>query len=189
MYVMMSIGQATDEGTFTSPHVGLLIFEVIEMIYKVVLDIATRPAPTWLHNKYPVITLADRNRNRLHAVHRYMEDVGHPVFQGYAYKFARWSRKLNSFEDVEFPVSGQLNGAPERMLDMWRFFSDEQISYLVGLSEIVRNYAPKARETTNHWGENPVLGFNYLTGYREIFDIPGIGFYPGVSGRPKRGPP
>ncbi|MCU6798164.1 beta-galactosidase [Paenibacillus sp. WQ 127069] len=207
--------------------------------FKVVLDIATRPAPTWLHKKYPVIDITDRHRNRLHAVHRYMEDVGNPVFQEYAYGFAetltkryaghsalyalglcnevgsgiptfseearqrymqwlkakygsieelngawaaqRWSRKLSSFEDVEFPVSGDMNGAPERMLDMRRFFSDEQLTYLQGLSDIVRKYAPDVRETTNHWGENPVLGFDYLKEYKQIFDLPGIGFYPGVN--------
>jgi beta-galactosidase len=207
--------------------------------FKVVLDIATRPAPTWLHKKYPAIQLADRNRNPLLAVHRYMEDVGNPVFQEYAYRFAetltkryadhpalrafglcnevgsgiptfsdeacqryrqwlkakygsveelniawaaqRWSRKLNSFEDAEFPVAGDINGAPERMLDMRRFFSDEQLAYLYGLSEIVRKNAPDARETTNHWGENPVLGFDYLKGYNQIFDLPGVGFYPGVN--------
>ncbi|BFT70065.1 beta-galactosidase [Paenibacillus sp. P36] len=207
--------------------------------FKVVLDIATRPAPTWLHKKYPAIQLADRNRNPLLAVHRYMEDVGHPAFQEYAYRFAetltkryaehpalhafglcnevgsgiptfsdeacqryrqwlkvkygsveelntawaaqRWSRKLNSFEDAEFPVAGDINGAPERMLDMRRFFSDEQLAYLYGLSEIVRKNAPNARETTNHWGENPVLGFDYLKGYHQIFDLPGVGFYPGVN--------
>ncbi|GLX66331.1 beta-galactosidase [Paenibacillus glycanilyticus] len=207
--------------------------------FKVVLDIATRPAPTWLHKKYPAIQLADRNRNPLLAVHRYMEDVGNPIFQEYAYRFAetltkryaghpalyafglcnevgsgiptfsgearnryvqwlrakygsveelntawaaqRWSRKLTSFEDAEFPVAGDINGAPERMLDMRRFFSDEQLSYLQGLSDLVRQYAPNARETTNHWGENPVLGFDYLKAYNQIFDLPGIGFYPGVN--------
>jgi beta-galactosidase len=206
---------------------------------KVVLDIATRPAPTWLHKKYPDINLVDRNGNRLAAVHRYMEDVGHPVFQEYAYRFAdrltrryaahpalyafglcnevgsgmpsfspdarrrfvewlkrkyghieslnqawaaqRWSRRLNSFEDVEFPIAGAINGAPERMLDMWRFFSDEQLNYLRGLSRIVRSNAPHARESTNHWAEHPVYGFDYLKGYREIFDLPGVGFYPGVN--------
>lgn len=217
--------------------------EVMELFaraeFRVVLDIATRPAPTWLHKKYPVINITDQNRNRLHSVRRYMEDVGSPVFREYAYRFAeiltkrysghpalyafglcnevgcgmptfseearqryiqwlrvkymtveelntawaaqRWSRKLNSFEDVEFPVSGERNGAPERLLDMRRFFSDEQLSYLHGLSEIVRKNAPTARETTNHWGEYPGLGFDYLKEYRQIFDLPGVGFYPGVN--------
>ncbi len=213
------------------------LFNVAGM--KVVLDIATRPSPTWLHKKYPEIDLVDRNGNRLPAVHRYMEDVGNPMFQEYAFRFAeiitkryadhpalhafglcnevgsgmpsfskearrryvqwlrqkydsieqlnqawaaqRWSRCLNSFEDAEFPVAGALNGAPERMLDMWRFFSDEQLSYLHGLSRIVRTNAPNAKESTNHWSEHPGYGFDYLKEYGNIFDLPGIGFYPGVN--------
>jgi Beta-galactosidase len=217
--------------------------EVMELFtdagFKVVLDIATRPAPTWLHKKYPIINITDRHRNRLHSVHRYMEDVGSPVFREYAYSFAekltkryanhpalhafglcnevgvgmqtfseearqryiqwlilkygsiqelnrawasqRWSRKLSSFEDVEFPVSGDIDGAPERILDLRRFYSDEQLSYLHGLSKIVNKFAPNSRETTNHWGENPELGFDYLKEYQQIFDLPGTGFYPGVN--------
>lgn len=207
--------------------------------FKVVLDIATRPAPTWLHRKYPTINIVNQNRDRLQAVHRYMEDVGSPVFQDYAFRFAeeltkryahhpaifafglcnevgsgiptfseeardryimwlrkkystveelnkawathRWSRKLNSFQDVEFPISGDIKGAPEKILEMRRFFSEELLSYLHSLGEIVKRNAPYVRETTNHWGENPVLGFDYLKGYKEIFDLPGAGFYPGVN--------
>ncbi|WP_138750772.1 beta-galactosidase [Paenibacillus sinopodophylli] len=206
---------------------------------KVVLDIATRPAPTWLHKKDPSIDLTDRNGNRLQAVHRYMDDVGNGTFQECAFRFAetltkryadhpalyafglcnevgsgapsyseearkryvewlrekykeieclneawaaqRWSRRLNSFEDAEFPVAGSINGAPERILDMWRFFSDEQLAYLNELSVIVKRNAPNARESTNHWGEHPGYGFDYLKGYKQIFDLPGVGFYPGVN--------
>lgn len=227
------------EGNFDFQWFDEVMNLFAEANMRVVLDIATRPAPTWLHKKYPAINLTDRNGHRLQPVYRYMEDVGNPVFREFAYRFAetlvkryaghpalyafglcnevgsgmptfseearqryvmwlrakygsveelnrawaaqRWSRKLNSFEDAEFPISGEMNGAPERMLDMRRFFSDEQLSYLQGLSGIVRQNAPNARETTNHWGENPVLGFDYLKGYRQIFDLPGVGFYPGVN--------
>ncbi|WP_179086288.1 beta-galactosidase [Paenibacillus sp. FSL R10-2796] len=227
------------EGNFTFEWFDEVMELFAEAGIKVVLDIATRPAPTWLHKKYPGIDLSDRNGNRLAAVHRYMDDVGNPDFQKYAYRFAeviskryadapalyalglcnevgsgtpsfseearrryvgwlrekyvtiehlnlcwaahRWSRKLNSFEDAEFPVAGAMNGAPERMLDMWRFFSDEQLVYLKGLRDIVRRNAPNARESTNHWGEHPGYGFDYLKAYRSTFDIPGVGFYPGVN--------
>lgn len=227
------------EGYYTFDWFDEVMDLFAEANIKVILDIATRPAPTWLHKKYPAIDLADQNGNRLPAVHRYMEDVGHPNFQEYAYRFAevltkryadhpalyafglcnevgsglpsfsyeacsryiqwlrqkyvsveqlnkawaaqRWSRKLNSFEDVEFPVAGAINGAPERMLDMWRFFSDEQLDYLQGLSQIVKRNAPNARESTNHWSEHPKYGFDYLQQYKSIFDMPGIGFYPGVN--------
>ena len=53
----------------------------------VILDIATRPAPLWLHAKYPSIDITDENGNRLYSNHRYMEDMGDPHFQEYALRF------------------------------------------------------------------------------------------------------
>ncbi|ONI91924.1 hypothetical protein ALI22I_06590 [Saccharothrix sp. ALI-22-I] len=44
----------------------------------VILDVAVRPAPLWLHRKHPSIDITDANGNRLYANHRYMEDVGAP---------------------------------------------------------------------------------------------------------------
>lgn len=54
---------------------------------KVVLDIAIRPAPIWLHQKYPSIDVVDDKGNRLYPNHRYMDDVGDPHFQKYALRF------------------------------------------------------------------------------------------------------
>lgn len=54
---------------------------------KVILDIATRPAPIWLHQKYPSIDVVDESGNRLYPNHRYMDDVGDPMFQQYALRF------------------------------------------------------------------------------------------------------
>lgn len=53
----------------------------------VILDIATRPAPLWLHKKYPSIDIVDENGNHLYSNHRYMEDMGDPHFQEYALRF------------------------------------------------------------------------------------------------------
>lgn len=50
----------------------------------VILDIPTRPAPLWLHHKYPSIDIVDENGNRLYPNHRYMDDVGDPHFQEHA---------------------------------------------------------------------------------------------------------
>lgn len=55
---------------------------------KVILDIAVRPAPIWLHYKYPSIDIVDSNGNRMYPNHRYMEDVGDPMYQQYALRFA-----------------------------------------------------------------------------------------------------
>ncbi|MBN1973921.1 MAG: beta-galactosidase [Sedimentisphaerales bacterium] len=54
---------------------------------KVILDIAIRPAPIWLHYKYPSISIIDENGNVLYPNHRYMEDIGDPMYQKYALRF------------------------------------------------------------------------------------------------------
>jgi beta-galactosidase len=54
---------------------------------KVILDITIRPAPIWLHHKYPSIDITDENGNVLYPNHRYMEDIGDPMYQKYALSF------------------------------------------------------------------------------------------------------
>ncbi len=65
--------------------------KVMDMIdeagIKVVLDIAIRPAPLWLHHKYPSISITDENGNVQYPNHRYMEDVGDRMYQKYALRF------------------------------------------------------------------------------------------------------
>jgi len=55
---------------------------------KVILDIAVRPAPLWLHHQFPSIDVTDAAGNRLYPNHRYMEDVGDPDYQRYALRYA-----------------------------------------------------------------------------------------------------
>ncbi len=55
---------------------------------KVILDIAVRPAPLWLHHKHPSMDVADANGIPQYPNHRYMEDVGDPHYQQYALRFA-----------------------------------------------------------------------------------------------------
>ena len=54
---------------------------------KVILDIAVRPAPMWLHHKFPSIDIVDKNGDVQYPNHRYMEDVGDPNYQKYALMF------------------------------------------------------------------------------------------------------
>ena len=54
---------------------------------KVILDLAVRPAPIWLHQLYPSLDVTDAFGNRLYPNHRYMDDVGDPMFQKYALRF------------------------------------------------------------------------------------------------------
>lgn len=98
-----------------------------------------------------------------------------------AWNAKRWSRKLADFSDAFFALSGEVKGAPERFLDMKRFFSDEILDYFKRLSDCVRKNAPGVTVSTNHWAENPRVGFDYHKNYREVIDFAGEGFYPGIN--------
>jgi beta-galactosidase len=54
----------------------------------VILDIAVRPAPLWLHRKHPDIGVIDPDGTRRHPNHRYTEDAGDPHFREHALRFA-----------------------------------------------------------------------------------------------------
>jgi len=54
---------------------------------KVILDIAVRPAPMWLHSKFPTIDIVDKNGNVQYPNHRYMDDIGDTNYQKYALRF------------------------------------------------------------------------------------------------------
>ena len=139
--------------------------------------------PIWLHHKYPSIDIVDANGDVQYPNHRYMEDVGDPMYQKYALRFTdaitkqyanhpallafgidnesgdgrisysetarkrfiawlkkkyttldnlnkawatqRWSRRINQFEEIGFPIATHTTDVPERMLDFRRFVSDE----------------------------------------------------------------
>ena len=48
---------------------------------KVILDIPVRPAPMWLHKKYPGVNIVDGRGGIIYPNHRYMQDVGDPDYQ------------------------------------------------------------------------------------------------------------
>jgi beta-galactosidase len=204
-------------GDSYEPYEGKFDFEwfdkVMDMMneagIKVILDIAVRPAPIWLHYKYPSIDIIDKNGNRLYPNHRYMEDIGDPMYQEYALRYAdsltkhyanhpallafgidnesghgqisysetarqrfiawlkkkystvdnlniawagqRWSRKINQWEEIGFPVATHYNDVPERMLDFRRFVSDEINQLLFKVIDKVNTNAPNALVNTNAW--------------------------------------
>ncbi len=207
---------------------------------KVILDIAIRPAPIWLHYKYPSINITDASGNMLYPNHRYMEDMGDPMYQKYALRYTdvitkryanhpallafgidnesgdgpisyseparkrfiawlkkkygtadnldkawagqRWSRKINDFDEVGFPASGTINGAPERILDFRRFISDEINGLLFKVIETVNTNAPNALTNTNAWYYSPMKYFDYSKiAYSGKMTREGCGFYPGNS--------
>ena len=73
----------------------------------------------WLKEKYRTV----ENLNRAWAAHR-------------------WSRKLQSFDQVELPIGATMVGAQERFLDMRRFYSQELVDYMAGLKDVVNQFAP-----------------------------------------------
>ncbi|NUQ90887.1 MAG: beta-galactosidase [Glycomyces artemisiae] len=53
----------------------------------VILDIAVRPAPLWLHRKHPTIGVIDPDGSHHYPNHRYTEDAGDPHFREHALRF------------------------------------------------------------------------------------------------------
>ena len=207
---------------------------------KVILDIAIRPAPIWLHHQFPSIDIVDANGDVRYPNHRYMEDVGDPNYQKYALLYTdaiskryashpallafgidnesgdgpisysetarlrfiewlkkkytnlenlnkawatqRWSRRLNQFEEVGFPVATHSTDVPERMLDFRRFVSDEVNQFLLKVIDKVNVNAPKALTNTNAWYYSALKYFDYSQiAYSGKMTREGCGFYPGTT--------
>ena len=207
---------------------------------KVILDIAVRPAPIWLHHKFPSVDVVDKNGNVMYPNHRYMDDIGDPNFQKYALRFTdeitkryakhpalvafgidnesgdgpisysetakqrfivwlknkysninninkawatqRWSRRLNQFEEIGFPVVAYPNDVPERMLDFRRFVSDEVNQFLFKVIDKANANAPDVLTNTNAWYYSPLKYFDYSEmAYSGKMTREGCGFYPGNS--------
>jgi beta-galactosidase len=75
------------EGQFDFEWFDKVMDMMNEAGIKVILDIAVRPAPIWLHRKFPSIDVVDSNGHELYPNHRYMDDVGDPNFQKYALRY------------------------------------------------------------------------------------------------------
>jgi len=218
--------------------------EVMDMMaevgIKVILDIAVRPAPIWLHKKYPSIDIVDEKGDVLYPNHRYMEDVGDSNYQKYALRFTnamtkqygnhpaliafgidnepgdgrisysetarqrfiswlkkkystlenlnkawatqRWSRRINQFEEIGFPIATHYTDVPERMLDFRRFVSDEINEFLFKVIDKVNTNAPNALVNTNAWYYSQMKFFDYTPiAYSGKMTRQGTGFYPGLS--------
>lgn len=207
---------------------------------KVILDIAIRPAPIWLHHKYPSISITDEKGDVLYPNHRYMEDIGDPMYQKYALRFTdvmtkhyvnhpallafgidnesgdgkisysetarqrfiawlkkkyktvenldkawagqRWSRKINQWDEIGFPVATHYNDVPESKLDFRRFVSDEINELLFKVINVVNTNAPNALVNTNAWYFSYLKYFDYAPiAYSGKMTRQGEGFYAGTS--------
>jgi beta-galactosidase len=228
------------EGKFDFDWFDKVMDMMNEAGIEVILDIAIRPAPIWLHCKYPSIDIINANGNRLYPNHRYMEDIGDPNYQKYALRFTdaltkqygnhpallafgidnesgdgqisysetarqrfitwlknkytnlenlnkawatqRWSRRINQFEEIGFPVSTHYSDVPERMLDFRRFVSDEINQLLFKVIDKVNTNAPNALVNTNAWYFSYLKYFDYAPiAYSGKMTREGEGFYAGTS--------
>jgi beta-galactosidase len=228
------------EGKFDFDWFDKVMDMMNEAGIKVILDIAIRPAPIWLHHKYPSIDVTSPGGIAQYPNHRYMDDVGDPMYQKYAVRYAdtltkhyakhpallafgidnesgdgpisysetvrkrfvvwltnkysnldnlnkawatqRWSRRINDFDEVGLPVTGEKNGAPEKILDFRRFISDEVNQILFKVLDKVNTNAPGVLTNTNAWYYSPMKYFDYSQmAYSGKLTREGAGFYPGSS--------
>lgn len=100
-----------------------------------------------------------------------------------AWATPRWSRRLNSFEDVDLPLADG-PGPSERFLDLHRFWSDVSVERLEELDAIRRRDMPNIPSISNLWDTAGRRGFDYLSTYKSYVSYGAEGFYPGdpISG-------
>jgi len=100
-----------------------------------------------------------------------------------AWATQRWSRRLNSFEDVDLPLKDG-PGPAERYLDLHRYWSDVTIARLNELEAIRRRLIPDIPTISNLWDTTGRRGFDYLSSYKSYVSYGAEGFYPAdpVSG-------
>lgn len=95
-----------------------------------------------------------------------------------AWATQRWSRRLNSFNDVDLPLKNG-PGPSERYVDLHRYWSDVTIQRLRELEAIRREIAPEKPTLSNLWDYAWRRGFDYLASYKDYVSFGAMGFYPG----------
>ncbi len=100
-----------------------------------------------------------------------------------AWATQRWSRHLDSFDEVDLPLA-EGPGPSERFLDLHHFWSDVVVARLTELEAIRRRDMPDLPTISNLWDTSPRRGFDYLSSYKSYVSYGAEGFYPGdpVSG-------
>jgi beta-galactosidase len=94
-----------------------------------------------------------------------------------------WSRRLNSFDEVDLPLADG-PGPSERYLDLHRYWSNVTVARLKQLEAIRRVYMPGTASISNLWPTASRRGFDYLSTYKSYVSYGAEGFYPGdpISG-------
>ena len=95
-----------------------------------------------------------------------------------AWATQRWSRRLNSFEDVDLPLASG-PGPAERYLDLHHYWSDVTVQRLQELDAIRRRNMPAIPSISNLWDTAARRGFDYLSTYKSYVSFGAEGFYPG----------
>ena len=100
-----------------------------------------------------------------------------------AWATQRWSRRLNSFEDVDLPLADG-PGPSERYLDLHRYWSDVTVARLKELDASRQRNMPNVPSISNLWDTASRRGFDYLSTYKAYVSYGAEGFYPGdpISG-------
>ena len=94
-----------------------------------------------------------------------------------AWATQRWSRHLNSFDEVQLPYADGPS-PPERYLDLRHFWSDATISILDDLETIRERNVPNLPAVSNLWDWASRRGFDYLSSYKKYVSYGAEGFYP-----------
>ena len=94
-----------------------------------------------------------------------------------AWATQRWSRHLNSFDQVQLPYADGPS-PPERYLDLHRFWSDATISVLEDLEKVRERNVPNLPAVSNLWDWAWRRGFDYLSSYKKYVSYGAEGFYP-----------
>jgi beta-galactosidase len=82
-----------------------------------------------------------------------------------AWATQRWSRRLNSFEDVDLPLANG-PGPSERYLDLHRYWSDVTVGRLRELNAIRARNMSDVPAISNLWDTASRRGFDYLSTYK-----------------------
>lgn len=94
-----------------------------------------------------------------------------------AWATQRWSRHLNSFDEVQLPYADGPS-PPERYLDLRRYWSDATISVLEDLEQVRQRNVPHLPAVSNLWDTAGRRGFDYLSSYKKYVSYGAEGFYP-----------
>lgn len=76
------------EGEFSFAAFDSVMAQMHAAGIKVLFDIAGSPAPQWLHQKYPGVTLVKEDGSKLYPAERYMDDISDPDYRRLLHRFA-----------------------------------------------------------------------------------------------------